>query len=234
MKKNLLFVLFSLLLCPIALQAQDRPADLKQNEPFIYLRNNTLLREGDYEIKPGFLSKRFFYPNGEKISLTDIKYFQDEKGYYSISPGGYGTAKRIEPGTMDLFIKYDYSSEGTIKKYYYAKGFGDAKLVNYKNLEQDLVLSSERAYRSQNELIQGYLKKGKTNSIIRWSVFGGGMATFFTGMAIYGGDKGPDDSSVKKTGLIVSLVGIVTAGVSLTINSEKSYLKALREYNKVY
>ena len=234
MKKKLLFAVLSLSFCPIAMQAQERPADLKPSEHFIYLRDNTLLREGDYETRTGFLSKRFFYPNGDKISIADIKYFQDEKGYYSISPGGYGTAKRIEPGTLDLFVKYDYSSQGTTKNYYYAKGFGDPKAVNYKNLEQDLELSKDRAYKSQNKVILDYLKKGKSKNTTRWAMLGGGMGVFFTGLAIFASDKSPETSSAKIVGLALSGVGVITAGVTVYIRPSKSYIKAVQEYNRVY
>lgn len=223
----------------LGLHAQERPADLGPNDHFIYLHNNTLLREGDFEVKQNLLFKRFFYPTGEKVNVADIKYFQDKKGYYAVFSGGYDTAKRLENGTFDLFVKYDYVSAGpgpggTSRTYYYARGFGDLRRLQYKNLKADLILDPGAAYKTQNELINKYLEKGKTRRIVSLSMLGGGMATFLVGALIYQSDNGPVITPAQRTGLVIGIAGILTAGISLTINDDKPLIKALKEYNKVY
>jgi hypothetical protein len=73
----------------LGLHAQERPSDLGPTDHFIYLHDNTLLREGDFEVKNNLLFKRFFFPTGEKINLAGIKYFQDKNGYYAVFSRGY-------------------------------------------------------------------------------------------------------------------------------------------------
>lgn len=227
------------LISSLGLHAQERPADLSPTDHFIYLHDNTLLREVDFEVKQNLLSRRFFFPSGEKINLADIKYFQDKKGYYAVFSSGYDTAKRLEYGTIDLFVKYDYVSTGPgpggiSKSYYYARGFGDLKRLQYKNLKADLILDPDPAFKTQNELINKYLEKNKTRRTVSLAMLGGGLATFLVGGLIYESGDGPVVTPAQRTGLAICLAGILTAGISVTINRDKPLMNALKEYNKVY
>jgi hypothetical protein len=238
--KNIFLSIQGLMLFSVCLFAQERPADLKPNDHFIYLLDNTLLREGEFEIKNNLLSKRFSYSNGDKIKLAEIKYFQDNKGYFAVLPGGYGTAKRTESGKVDLFTRYDYQSTGTggtmrTKSYLYAIGFGDLKSLKYKNLSNDLVLDLSSGSRSnRNYEVLRYLEKGRTTNIVSNSMLAGGMGIFLGGLIAYSSAEKRQDASAQGTALIVSTVGMVTAVVSLGLKPQKSYLRAVRAYNKLF
>jgi hypothetical protein len=104
--KDLSYFILCLVLLPIISFAQvgkqDRPP------PFIYLRNGTLLKEGEFETKGGFFGKRFRYNNGDKISFNDIKFYQGEDGYFANYYGRFAAC--TETGTFDLFTLIEENS----------------------------------------------------------------------------------------------------------------------------
>ena len=79
--KDLSYFVLCLVLLPIISFAQVGKQDTPP--PFLYLRNGTLLKEGEFEIKGGLFGKRFRYNNGDKINFNDIKFYQGEDGYFA-------------------------------------------------------------------------------------------------------------------------------------------------------
>ena len=70
---------------------------------------------------------------------------------------------------LDLFEKYEigghsgYDNKRSSSRdhYYTVKQFGDLKKLNYKNLKEDIILSSDEKFNSVNLKITEHLEKGK-------------------------------------------------------------------------
>jgi hypothetical protein len=76
---SFLFIFFSQLsLCQ---SGSDLIDITTYQEPFIYLKDGTLLLEPDFRVKKRFLFGNSFYDaNDKKIRLKDVKYFQHKNG----------------------------------------------------------------------------------------------------------------------------------------------------------
>lgn len=230
-------VLILTLLFSLQLTAQDKPKNLEEGEHFIYLNNNKLLREGDYTVKKGLLLRRFYYLNGKKIKLKEMKYFQDSRGYFGVK-NGY-TLERTESGEIDLFFKIDYdgpingSYSTRSKTYYYTKGFGDLKQLKYQDLMEDLELEKTGVgFNPKKNQILDLLEEGKRKRKTSIILLVGGIGTMLAGVLLSRPKEEMGDPKV--LGIVVSGVGLVGTVTGLVIKPEKSYLKAIQEYNRLF
>jgi len=247
MKYSFYFAL-CLALLPIISFAQKEKTDTPP--PFIYLRNGTLLKEGEFEIKGGLFGKRFRYNNGDKISFNDIKFYQGEEGYFANYYGRFAAC--TETGTFDLFTVietssyYDnngYARTSSTKRYLYTKDFGDLKPLNYNNLKADFSIFPNSDHPQEEKIILGLLEQGKQRRKTKLVVLLSGLSGFVVGTALFASAAGPDNSGVFRlqnkglavSGLSVSLGGLVTSVVALALPKEsKSYLESFRTYNRTY
>lgn len=244
--KDLSYFILCLVLLPIISFAQvgkqDRPP------PFIYLRNGTLLKEGEFETKGGFFGKRFRYNNGDKISFNDIKFYQGEDGYFANYYGRFAAC--TETGTFDLFTLIEENSyydgntqvQTSSKRYLYTKDFGDLKPLNYDNLKADFSVFPNSDHPQEEKIILDLLEQGKQRRKKKLVVLLSGISGFVVGTALYVSAFGEDNSGfmlrnkgLAASGLSLSLGGLVTTVVALALPKEsKSYLESFRTYNRTY
>lgn len=244
-----------LLLLSFSSLAQDKKADLADDEHFVYLHDGTLFKTGDYIEKKALFRYNYFYKNGDKIKWRDIKFHQNKKGYYGKTDTRY--AIREEIGTIDLFYQMEesgghvgsdgyYKSGGSSKSYYYAKGFGQLKNFTYKNLKEDLTVFPNSNFPDQEKIIVEYLELGKKRQKNKWIRLAAGTGVFIVGGIIWSQAQGgdipgitPSNSQTNKkqerTGMIIAGVGFTGAVSALFIKKPfKSYRAALRAFNEVY
>lgn len=242
---------FLALLCQETI-AQDKPKDLKDNEYFIYLKDNTLLREGDYEDRSNMLlESRFFDLNGKKIKSNQIKYYQTESGYFGIKYFGknkkstYATGRRLKAGEIDLFksVKSYHAgvdSRGTPQRstsvsYYYARGFRDMQLLNYDNLHRDLIMVKDSQHKKGTSLVIEYLEKGRKLKKTTTTLILGGLGVFLVGSVISGGTIKEGQEVRYITGMGIAIGGLLTTGFALVLpKPKKHYFRAVDEYNRMY
>ncbi len=246
MKPSFYFVLF-LVLLPIISVAQEGKQDTPP--PFLYLRNGTLLKEGEFEIKGGLFGKRFRYNNGDKINFNDIKFYQGEDGYFANYYGRFAAC--TETGTFDLFTLIEENSyydgntqvHTSSKRYLYTKDFGDLKPLNYDNLKADFSVFPNSGHPQEEKIILDLLEKGKKRRKTKMGVLLSGISGCVVGTALYVSAVGRDDSGVFRlrnkglaaSGLSLSVGGLVTSIVALALPKEsKSYLESFRTYNRTY
>jgi len=246
--KSLSYFVLYLVLLPVISFAQAEKQDTLP--PFLYLRNGTLLKEGEFETKGGFFGKRFRYNNGDKINFNDIKFYQGEDGYFANYYGRFAAC--TETGTFDLFTLieqstyYDnngYARTSSTKRYLYTKDFGDLKPLNYDNLKADFSVFPNNDHPQEEKIILNLLEQGKQRRKKKLVVLLSGLSGFVVGTALFASAAGPDNNGVFRlknkglaaSGLSVSLGGLVTSVVALALPKEsKSYLESFRTYNRTY
>lgn len=239
MKKNI-YTLLILFLFTFNATAQFKLGKLFPPENFIYLTDSTLLKEGDFIIEKRGFQKRFYYPSGTKINMGDIRFYQDDSGYFAVQQSNtifgqkdYSSIKRVEEGSIDIFKIVTQTSNGTFSpSYFYSRKFDGIKNLNYDNLSNDLTLSSDENLKTPNERILSHLQKGKKKKKAGRILFIAGAGTMLTGLAIALGNV--NNKPAKNTGLILSGIGTVGLVTFIGIKPEKSYLKAISEYNRFY
>lgn len=245
--KDLSYFVLCLVLLPIISFAQVGKQDTPP--PFLYLRNGTLLKEGEFEIKGGLFGKRFRYNNGDKISFNDIKFYQGDEGYFANYYGRFAAC--TETGTFDLFTLIEENSyydgnnqvHTSSKRYLYTKDFGDLKPLNYDNLKADFSVFPNSDHPQEEKIILDLLEKGKKRRKTKMGVLLSGISGCVVGTALYVSAVGRDDSGVFRlrnkglaaSGLSLSVGGLVTSIVALALPKEsKSYLESFRTYNRTY
>lgn len=240
MKIQLKTTVFLLLLFPIfSIYSQNA-----ENQSFIYLKGDILLKKGEYKIEKKLFSTKYFDQNGKRIDYEDIRFSKTKKGYFAHQNGQL--LKRIEKGYFDLFGITQlsdtpvYSSDGRMTStgsihtdYYYCKGFGAVRSLNYLSLKSNLVLVKNMKPKEFNEKVTFYLEKGKKRDaqvhalrISSGVAMGLGLAV----LATYVENEEPNP-----IGLTLMGIGLGGLLVSFTIfnNTQKFNLKALRNYNKI-
>ncbi len=243
MTKNI-YTLLILFIFTFNAAAQFKLGKLFPPENFIYLTDSTLLKEGDFIIEKRGFQKRFYYPNGTKINIADISFYQDDSGYFAVQPSNtifgqkdYSSIKRMEEGSIDLFKVVTQSSSGNggsifSSSYFYSRKFDGIKSINYENLKKDLILKDNENLKASNERILAHLQKGKKKKKASNILLIAGTGTMLTGLAIALGNV--NNQPAKNAGLILSGIGTVGLVTFIGIKPEKSYLKAIREYNRIY
>ena len=245
--KTTFFLLASLLLAGLPSFAQENPNEFDSDEYFILLFDNTLLEEGDFTRKKGLFSGGLFYPNGDRINYGDIKFFQDERGYFGNSVGKtlFGQTasqftRRYERGPIDLFFRseYDYNpSSGTSTRRttrYYSFGVEGVKRLHHKSLKQDLLAHFDEELEKDNLRIMALVEKGRKRTNTGRIALGTGLGVFLVGAIIWNQERMNQSDGGIGTGMVISGVGFVTAVSGLFINGEKFQIEAIREYNDVY
>ncbi len=261
--KNLICALLLLVILPAAVYSQVRiPKTTPGNstsepqEPFLYLFDGTLLREGEFTGDKGLFTDRFYYSDGSRIQNTDIKFYQDENlnyygNYRSEADKKYNTynfALRKEKGTFSLYASLTSSPVpgGVSMTYFYARGFEDLKPLNYLNLKEDLGVFPNNKHPEEEKAILGLIEKGQTRKRNKRISLFSGLAVFSTGLVIAAiaeknstsqlyGVTDPKSQKLQRTGILISTAGLGGMITSLVIpKPEKAYIKALKHYNRFY
>lgn len=259
--KKLYFIFLFLVIVSINSFAQKVKQD--SVEYFIYLSNGKLLSEGDFSIKKGIFRNKFRDKHGKKIKRMDIKFYRDSKGYFgslvkkTIFGKDFSTLiPRVETGVFDIFREIEksgyvgndgyYHSSGSLKTYYYAKGFGDLKNLTYDNLIKDLCVEPNSLNNPQCTDILNTLEKGKKRRKTTLILLGTGITTMIVGGIIAKKGTGQPskldplfqtegNTKIQNRGLIISAVGFSVVVSSIVWpKSRKKYLEALRAYNKQF
>ncbi|MBC7777947.1 MAG: hypothetical protein H7246_21110 [Phycisphaerae bacterium] len=250
MKKNRFVIPFFLLTFPLFAFCQEKKYDINPTENFLLLRNGTVLKEGQFAIKESALGEQFSYADGQKIKLADVNYYRTSEGYfgmYKVNAVTFRPVTRRATGTLELYdrtvssVHYHgpslsgapaYTSRSSSNVQYFARPFGEIKIMNYKNLKEAFVFDPARG--SQNKDILKHLNKGNTQ---KWSKYGltiGGFGAVAAGMGMWllGRSKEPPSSIVPA--LVVGGGGLVAYSIGSLLQPEKSYLKAMQLYNSNY
>ena len=238
-----IFTILALLIFSFTSFAQKDIEELSSTENFVYLKDGTLLKDGEFVFKKKLFQNRYSHLNGDKIILRDISFYQDDKGYFAVQTGKtifgqktYEPIKRFETGRIDLFKKitstYDGKTSSRSSIDYYSRGFEGLNSINYKNLKRDLILSDDENLKIHNELILSHLEKGKKNKKTGNTLLWAGLGTFVAGIGLT--EAGKNNDSLKLLGNVTAGIGFVGAISSLIIHSKPSYRNAIREYNKFY
>jgi hypothetical protein len=243
MIKNI-FPLLVLLIFTFNSTAQFKLGKLFPPKNFIYLTDSTLLKQGEFIIDKKGFQKRFYYSNGAEINIGDISFYQDDYGYFAVQQSNtifgqkdYSSIKRMEEGSIDIFKVVTQTSSGNggslfSSTYFYSKKFDGIKNLNFDNLSNDLTLNSDENLKAPNERILSHLQKGKKKKKAGKVLFIAGIGAMLTGVTILLTNE--TNKSARKAGFIFSGIGTVGLVTVIAIKPERSYLKAIREYNRFY
>jgi hypothetical protein len=251
MRKTSFFIQFCLLTLPLFAFCQDKQYDINDTENFLLLRDGTLLKEGEFVKKQAnILGENFQYTNGTKIKVADVKYYRTPDGYfgmYKVNAVTFRSSIRRATGTVELYERTVNSTHyhsapisggmGTYtrsssKVNYIARPFGELKLMNSKNLKEAFVLDPLK--QEQNKVILKYVNKGNTQKWSRYALTIAGMGAIIAGVLMYplGDSQDPKPSPVPA--IVIGGTGLVAMQIGILLHPEKSYLKALDEYNAAY
>jgi hypothetical protein len=235
---------------PLFAFCQDKQYNINDTENFLLLRDGTLLKEGQFVKKQAnILGENFQYTNGTKIKVADVKYYRTSDGYfgmYEVNAETFRPAKRISMGTVSLYerkvttTQYHRSPWGGMGTYtkssskvnYIARPFGELKFMNYRNLKEAFVLDPVKE--DQNKVVLEYLNKGNT---LKWKKYGLnvlGVGALLTGAVIYVSGRAKDPKPSPVPAFVLMGAGFVTYTIAVNLHPEKSYSKALGEYNTAY
>ena len=213
-------------------------------ENFIYLSDSTLLKKGEFIIEKKGFQKRFYYSNGKEINLGEISFYQDDYGYFAVQQSNtifgqkdYSSIKRMEEGSIDIFKVVTQTSSGNggslfSSSYFYSKKFDGIKNVNYEDLKNDLILNDNENLKASNERILSHLQKGKRKKKVGKVLLISGAGAMLTGITIALTNE--NNLPARNAGFILSGIGSLGLITFIGIKPEKSYIRAIREYNKVY
>ncbi len=220
---------------------QETPAEIKSGEYFLYLQNETLLKEGNYEEKEKFSKFVYSHLNGDKIKLKDIRFFRNVDGYFGVYTKNNGNGKgvrliREREGAFELFYKSrnwknDLESRSAFanKKSYYSKNYGEIKKLKYKNVLEDMQFDGNDKMGPKQKVILEHLAKAKKQKRFKGIALGVGIAGCIAGywMII------TDDSQQNIRGLLVGGVGLAGLTVSRFLGSQIELKRAIGEYNSL-
>lgn len=217
MKKLQLLTIFLLFLASLNAQDDEVSIDINSyDQPFLYLKDGTLLLEDEYFVKKRILfGESYFLNNGEKINLNKIKYIQLEEKLFGVINQSFSA--RIEIGKYNIFRSFSrghsyYNDNGILqstpssKSYFYSSGFGDLKGLSYKNLKKDLSVFPEYVTQEEQKVVLDILQKGRKRDKTRTRLIWSGVGVIAIGGLIYqyGGKKeGPADPPPPGTIVIV-------------------------------
>lgn len=234
-----------LLALPLFMSAQKSKADTL--EPFLYLTNGTLLEKYEFKATGGLFEQKFAYANGDKINIANVKFYQDEKNYYGLTPDGF--ARREEKGVYDLFgvIAPDghYCGDQYIRTsrkthYYTTKEFGNLKPFTYENLKPDLSLFPDNSHHSEHRIILRLLEKGQRQNKNKGTRLIVGVSAMAAGLLVSAAsNKAANDSFSSGTALPIGPV-LMLGGLGVAVSSfamkkpEAYYLEAFKTYNRAY
>jgi hypothetical protein len=240
MKLNYYFTLLVLFTVTIPSFSQDEQYDsLAPGERFIFLKNGKIYKSGENEFPKKLLPGNPIFLEGDSIHFDDIKFYRiqnEYKGNYFRESGPKAsqylrTVARSQAGVFDIFSE-TYSIGGDVyKSYFYARKFGDLKVVNYRNLKQDLVMNNSPEYMKDNARIMRIIETGKTKRVIGVSLLAIGFSTFIVGGIV---NENAVNEEVKTKGLTISLAGLASSITSVILLSNKANIRGLKKYNEVY
>lgn len=220
-----------------------------QDEQFVYLYDGRLLihSNGDYKIEQAnFLKYNYFWPNGEKIITTSIKFHQNDTGYFgnvrSVS-SEYKTGAtfviRTIPGEINIYeVKKSYGPTRT----YFSRQFESLQRLSYNSLFKTLKNRTTEFSVEDKAYVFDYLEEGKTKKRKKKAllIIGFGSAAIsYVAYQKFANDVNSNLSTKSKTrvkviGSLVGIAGLATAGFSFTINYQTSYRKAISAFNSFY
>jgi hypothetical protein len=240
---RLLLAIFLFLSLSTTVHAQI-PEDFDMmNDKFLYLRDSSLLLEGQFTHERGFLLEKFYDKQGHKISIGRIAFYNYGKGTFA----NYGgeTLRLKSAGYYNIYVGYSSSSTTTSsgntyrtssKNLYFNRGFESPKLVSSGTLRKKLSVFPDGFDPNVKVEVLEILDQMKKRDRNFWWVAGGTIAAFsLAGLFIDQSRDTPDRAErpgLRTVGLgfgAVGLGGFITFWVMP--KSRKLNMKALQTYN---
>ncbi len=212
------------------------------NTNYVYLYTQNIVKAESILYENKVFKKDYFLVDGERYELGQIKFYQNEDGFFGKVNDGYqsGYAEKTQGGEINLFeLSVQTSSApmmdangmmtggygGTKIIDYYNKGFGNLKRATYYNLKMDL---------SDKPEAQLYLDKYNKSRMVQNGLYVtcgallvGSLVTFFNQA-----EANPKDFNPSSTFLVAGL-GAASGLAAYIIGMEKKekLKEAVNAYN---
>jgi hypothetical protein len=240
MKKIVLPIVIALFPGFLSGQIDEKP------KKFLCLFPDSMIYASDIKYHRQSLGKDYFIVDSLRIYSGSVKFYNNETGFYAQNENG-DFIRMIKEGRVNLF-EYKFTTyqpapgyynpytgiyfpslnppiQETFTKYYYNKGFGDLKKVNYQNLKIDL---------SDNPESMFHIIKYKSLRKAQISTFIIGSACMF-GPLIVSNITGTQNSKLASAsfigGVCVGILAFSASGVIKYIEPNSLRL-AIYDYNR--
>jgi hypothetical protein len=202
------------------------------NEPFVYLKNGTLISADKvtYNLKP--LSKDFIIADDKRYEIKNVKFYQDSNGFYANSKK-YQVGNFLKRQTAGNANIYSFTGSGQSTTYsqggmsttsptskvtfFYNTEFNDLKKLKYSNLKVDFINHPDAML---------HVNKFKKTRTIKRSLLIGGVALMLSTVLTA-------DSSINGLAAGSATVGAASllTGVFWGMNRDKHLYNAVNTYN---
>lgn len=235
-----IFLFFSL---TILSQAQV-PEDFDMmNDKFLYLRDSSLLLEGQFTHEKGFVLEKFYDSQGHKISIGRIAFYNYGEGTFA-NYGGQ-TLRLESTGYYNIYVGYSFSAITTSsgntysssnKELHMNRGFESPKLVSSGRLRKVLSVFPDGFDPNVKVEVLEVLEKMRKRDRNFWWVAGGTVASIALSALFLDQSRDTPDRAERPGLRTVGLgFGAVGLGGFITFlvmpKSRKLNKKALQVYN---
>ncbi len=242
-----------LLIMVMACYALTSSAQMRQNDDFLYLFNDSVVYADRVTLRPSIYGSLQIRADSRQVPINQVKFINNRDGFFA------NTAKmsliqttsfseRVIEGKVNLFQaipdevfirdrwnRHEYVRGTTpTLRMYYNKGNGDLKKVRYHTLMEDLSDNKESI-----DLLNGYRKNINTSKILYVSAgvsIVAGMVAFLTAGSnqkpAFGGDFGKSPNFTSSYILIGLSPGLALGGYLNQLSGQRKLERAIDSYNR--